>query len=600
MERGSSQPKASSKTEENAAPATTTSPTAEKERREGGERGSKEAAIDKSKSLPPPPTRRSASKGATDKSDGKKSDKAVQEIESEKEERKFQESLSKAKTQSERDRLIARRKKFQSAEAVIGGGKEAKVISLKSAKSEAAANKKIVDVAKDKKKNGEEDQMEDNGDALELGVDVETLNMFDEGSAKPTLEDKRHHQRDNDKKPKGGVTDLRVQLHRKRMMRGSKDKSPNPPPTSRGQKRQAISEDDRDLTPDRGHVQRSTSRVGVLSPPRRGGRGRSRSPPSPPSSSGASSGRQILITRPQVAAPVTSRGRRGRERSSSPGPAAAATKAASSGSDYDDEDESVIKKPSTKRTNVMSRLGEPVHLKAKKARPASLSPDSDRDHREEKRVYVQEDSADEEEEEEAAAVVYSEEDDYSSEGGGGRGGAADSPSPRGHSPRHRSRQGRSRTKSSRASSSPDNNRTSSSKSPSKASSKSPKKTSSMTSSSSKEKKKKKEKKKDKRERKLEKKLKKLKEQVSSLRSGANSDDIDKLLSSSSLSDILNVPGGAGNDDDVDDYLSPAKSKTKKKGKKRESGGSAASPPPPPAAADDTEEALFAFFENEGS
>ena len=92
-----------------------------------GRQDSLKSDLDKSKSLPPPLKRRSVSKGASEKDEVAKPKETAEE----KEERLFKERLAKARTPEERDRMIARRNKFQTTPLK---NNSSKVISLKEAK----------------------------------------------------------------------------------------------------------------------------------------------------------------------------------------------------------------------------------------------------------------------------------------------------------------------------------------------------------------------------------------------------------------------------------------------------------------------------------
>jgi len=482
--------------------------------------------VDKSKSLPPA-KRRSASK------EGKEEKK--KETAEEKEEREFQERLAKTKSQDERDKMIARRKKFQSDQPVSAA--ESKVISLKTQARENSSKQDL-----DKSLDRQESEL---SEAVELGIE-DTLDMFDEEQEQEEETDDRNgqdrlsaHENKTKEKNKGSVTDLRVQLHRKRMLRGdsspvNRDRSPvrggrrggrvSPPQQRRSpeqipdprdvdQRGRRIGErpDPRDVDERRqdSAIGRMVVRAGLKQPMDR------------------LDGRQIVVSR--------------------------TVQSASASSDSDNDDIPIIKR--AKRTNVMSRLGEPVHNVAAATVPVPVKA---------KISELQQQLSDRSDSE------FDDEDEYlnatrgrrrtgsgSGQGGGyssGGGGAVGDGS-----------------------------------SPKKA-----KKT-------KKEKKVKKEKK-DKRERKLEKKLKKLKEQLNTaLKDDLDRPDkIDRLLSSNALADLSGVladppppaPAGAG--------AKPAAAKKKASSKKRESsenqdsGNKAAVPP------DDSEEALFRFFESEAS
>ena len=148
----------------------------------------------KSKSLPPSKAqtnnRRSNSRGAVSQSRdidirGDDNEKKSKETPEEKEEREFQEKLDRAATQEERDRLVARRQKFQNVQPI---GLTKKVISLKSKVDEKKSEEIFTENSSSAKARNPiiSRLSSETGDAISLDVD-DTLDMFEEDTDKVQL-----------------------------------------------------------------------------------------------------------------------------------------------------------------------------------------------------------------------------------------------------------------------------------------------------------------------------------------------------------------------------------------------------------------------------
>ena len=159
--------------------------------KKNGDDASENVSDVKSKSLPPSRAlannRRSNSRGAISQSrdvdiKNDDNDKRTKETLEEKEEREFQEKLNRAATQEERDRLVARRQKFQNVQPI---GLTKKVISLKS----KLDDKKSEETLKENPSSAKARKpiisrlSSETGDAISLDVD-DTLDMFEEDSDK--------------------------------------------------------------------------------------------------------------------------------------------------------------------------------------------------------------------------------------------------------------------------------------------------------------------------------------------------------------------------------------------------------------------------------
>merc|ERR1719391_1037148 len=238
--------------------------------------------------------------------------------------------------------MIARRKKFQSSGPVQAS--ESKVISLKSKRKQASPS------AHDANDDDFEDRKEMFND------EEETEKRFDDKEEEEEVDEENHDLRHKvknadreDKKSKGasgGVTDLRVQLHRKRMQRGESPKERSPPSHAHTrQPKQARTsrptyDDPRDRDERDEAVGRMAARAGLVI--------------------GSSAAAAASRSSPPE---TTSRSRRGRESryivekhvtSRSPSPPLV--------SDPEHDELPIIKKG--KRTTAFSRLGEPVHAPA--------------------------------------------------------------------------------------------------------------------------------------------------------------------------------------------------------------------------------------------
>ena len=160
--------------------------------KKNGEATSENVSDVKSKSLPPSRAlqnnRRSNSRGAISQSrdvdvrdDNKKRTKETPE---EKEEREFQEKLNRAATQEERDRLVARRQKFQNVQPI---GLTKKVISLKSKLDEKKSEEALKENSSAKARKPIISRLSsETGDAISLDVD-DTLDMFEKDTDKVQL-----------------------------------------------------------------------------------------------------------------------------------------------------------------------------------------------------------------------------------------------------------------------------------------------------------------------------------------------------------------------------------------------------------------------------
>ena len=153
--------------------------------KKNGEATSENVSDVKSKSLPPSRAlqnnRRSNSRGAISQSRDvdvrDDNEKRTKETPEEKEEREFQEKLNRAATQEERDRLVARRQKFQNVQPI---GLTKKVISLKSKLDEKKSEEALEENSSSAKarKSIISRLSSETGDAISLDVD-DTLDMFE-------------------------------------------------------------------------------------------------------------------------------------------------------------------------------------------------------------------------------------------------------------------------------------------------------------------------------------------------------------------------------------------------------------------------------------
>ena len=160
--------------------------------KKNGEATSENVSDVKSKSLPPSRAlqnnRRSNSRGAISQSRDvdvrDDNEKRTKETPEEKEEREFQEKLNRAATQEERDRLIARRQKFQNVQPI---GLTKKVISLKSKLDEKKSEEALKENSSAKARKPIISRLSsETGDAISLDVD-DTLDMFEKDTDKVQL-----------------------------------------------------------------------------------------------------------------------------------------------------------------------------------------------------------------------------------------------------------------------------------------------------------------------------------------------------------------------------------------------------------------------------
>ena len=161
--------------------------------KKNGEDTSENVSDVKSKSLPPSRAltnnRRSNSRGAVSQSRDVDvrgdNEKGTKETPEEKEEREFQEKLNRAATQEERDRLVARRQKFQNVQPI---GLTKKVISLKSKLDDKKSEEALIDNSSSAKARKPilSRLSSETGDAISLDVD-DTLDMFEEDTDKAQL-----------------------------------------------------------------------------------------------------------------------------------------------------------------------------------------------------------------------------------------------------------------------------------------------------------------------------------------------------------------------------------------------------------------------------